>query len=91
MPIMQEFHPHNRKGRPKPYNHVRKLPFKLFTTESARTRCELNHDQTPERLRERGGLGVQEAACILQNLSWRDRPDVPEAIAFLEQLGSRTV
>lgn len=36
-------------------------------------RCRLNHSQTVERLRERGGLDAQEAMAVVQNVAWHNR------------------
>jgi len=39
--------------------------------ESAAQRCWLNHEQTPERLAERGGMGWLELAAVLTDKPWR--------------------
>jgi hypothetical protein len=35
-------------------------------------RAMKNHDQTLERLAERGGLSPSEMVCVLENRGWRD-------------------
>lgn len=72
MPIVR---PRGRKWGPSPLSEhpdcPSRLPFALFATKQARSRCNLNHGQTPERLAERGGLGPGEAAAILCDLDAR--------------------
>jgi hypothetical protein len=41
------------------------IPWAAFDRATARKWCLRNHRQTPERLRERGGLSPREAMCIL--------------------------
>lgn len=45
--------------------HVRELPWELFDEQSARATCERNHQQTIERISERGGFDAREAVCVL--------------------------
>jgi len=74
MPIMREAIPKDppNRGRTRYYEHPPSMPMGLFTTEECRRRCQANHGQSPERLAERGGLSVREAACILLGRSWRE-------------------
>lgn len=39
--------------------------------------CIRNHSQTPERLAERGGLGVREMLAVLENKHWSEIIDMP--------------
>jgi hypothetical protein len=41
-----------------------------------------NHDQTLERLAERGGLAPNELWCVVKGLPWRVVREVPEASAL---------
>ncbi|MCG8406697.1 MAG: hypothetical protein MI923_15995 [Phycisphaerales bacterium] len=45
-------------------------------------RAKLNHDQSVNRLRERGGLSPQEAMAVLANKSWSERPYRDEELAW---------
>lgn len=56
--------------------------------EQARTRIELNHSQTLERLAERGGLDFYELLCGLQNknLSYKQKINYDECIKQMEDL-----
>ncbi|MFC5427627.1 hypothetical protein ACFPTO_02190 [Paraburkholderia denitrificans] len=38
--------------------------------------CQINHGQSPERLRERGGLSWCELHAVLMDRSWRKLSDV---------------
>ena len=51
---------------------VRTVPWELFDEQSARARCESNHDQTIERISERGGFDATEAVGVLVGLKWGD-------------------
>jgi len=90
MPIMREEIPKDppNRGRTLYYEHPRSMPMSLFTTEAGRRRCQANHGQSPERLAERGGLSVREAACILLGRSWREVRTLPvaDAIKHLRQV-----
>jgi len=57
--------------------------------ESHRKQAMRNHDQTLERLAERGGLSPQELVAVLTDSRWNDRPAHSDraAVAFLRELG----
>jgi len=87
MPIMPQAMPnYSGKGPVLYYEHPRSMPMSLFTSLQGKERCQRNHGQTPERLAERGGLGVREAACILLDKPYRELGTITpeEAIKFLE-------
>lgn len=67
------------------HDHPRSVPFEFFVTLRARSRCRANHCQSPERLAERGGLSVREAACILLDLPWKDRPSMEDSVELLKR------
>ncbi len=47
--------------------------------------CLRNHDQTPERLAERGGLSPCEMVAVVEHRRWRPMPDsgVPRLLELL--------
>lgn len=48
---------------------VERVPWELFEEQSARATCERNHDQTIERIAERGGFDAREALGVLSGMS----------------------
>jgi hypothetical protein len=57
------------------------VPWALVEPHAARAR--LNHDQSLERLAERGGLSPAELWCVVNDRHWRESPSEPEAVAWL--------
>ncbi|MCJ2143667.1 hypothetical protein [Methylobacterium sp. E-066] len=51
---------------------VDRVPWELFNEQSARARCQSNHDQTIERISERGGFDATEAVGVLSGLTWSE-------------------
>lgn len=64
MPILGHDHPLIKGRCPK------EVPMSPFVTFNER--CQKNHSQSAERLRERGGLGPNEACAVLLDSSWVD-------------------
>jgi hypothetical protein len=50
--------------------------------------AQRNHGQSLERLAERGGLGIQEMACIVTHVHWRKAPSLVESLALIRGLCS---
>jgi len=59
------------------------IPWSLL--EPHREQAKKNHDQTLERLSERGGLGPDEMVAIIEDRRWR-RMDEADALARLKDL-----
>lgn len=59
-----------RRRRGKPASHPDWIPFGLLVPH--RGQAKTNHDQTIERLNERGGLAVSELYCVLNDIRQRD-------------------
>ena len=64
------------------------LPFWIF--RKRHERCLLNHDQTPQRLAERGGLGLEEIWFIIEDRRWsskeaRELSDLFESFDWLTE------
>lgn len=57
------------------------VPWRLV--EPYEDNAKANHDQTLERLNERGGLGPGELWCIVHGKRWREQPPEDEALAWL--------
>jgi hypothetical protein len=57
------------------------VPWELVAPHERRAR--LNHDQSLERLAERGGLSPGELWCLVADCSLRERPTEAEAVAWL--------
>jgi hypothetical protein len=51
-----------------------------------REQCLHNHDQTPERLAERGGLGPAEMFCVVTDQHWRELRPLDDAALCPELL-----
>lgn len=49
-------------------------------------RAQSNHDQTLERLAERGGLSAAELWCLVHDRRLQELPKEPEAVAWLKGL-----
>jgi hypothetical protein len=47
---------------------IRAIPWAALAPHEPQARK--NHSQTLRRLAERGGLGIEEAYCVLKNLDW---------------------
>ena len=73
-----------RRHRPFPIMGVGPIPWSLM--EPGREQAMRNHNQTLERLAERGGLDPVEAVGALLGLRWRDLRRV--AAAIKEQAGT---
>lgn len=58
-----------RIARGKPFVKVESIPRSMFTTNSEEY-AQINHGQTLERLRERGGLDAKEALAILSSCKY---------------------
>lgn len=59
---------------------VKSLPLTIFVDVHER-QCQRNHQQTLERIRERGGFSAGEAVCVLSCLHWSDLKGMSEAHA----------
>jgi len=59
---------------------VRQLPVRMFLTIDEE-RCQTNHSQTLDRIRQRGGFDAAEAVAVLTNLHWRDVEGLSEILA----------
>lgn len=60
---------------------VRALPWEMVADEATAARCLKNHDQTLERIAERGGFGASEAIRCIAGLGLFDDVTIPEAQA----------
>lgn len=61
------------------------IPWSLI--EPHRKRAMRNHDQTLERLAERGGLSPKEIMCVLEDRDWFFNPETEtQALARLREL-----
>ena len=54
------------------------VPWDLVLAHEAQ--CLSNHDQTVQRLAERGGLSTEELCCVLMDKRWRERPAVDPSV-----------
>ena len=75
-PIMSSYKPSDRH-----INCPTSIPWDLLNEEQAKK----NHDQTLERLAERGGLAPSEALAIIERRTWKSM-DYSEASAKLKEL-----
>ncbi len=48
-----------------------------------RDQCQWNHSQTPERLAERGGLGICEMLAVVTHRPWPGRADTEDDVREL--------
>lgn len=71
-----------RSGLPRGLTCPRSVPWKLVEPHAAQAWD--NHEQTLERLAERGGLDPCELWCVVHGKHWRDRPSEADAVAWLE-------
>ncbi len=80
-PVLQ---PGYRQGEPG-VCYPKSIPWALI--EPYAQQAMRNHDQTLERLAERGGLCVQEIAWLLENTSWKNRTMATDrdAVAVIEK------
>lgn len=64
------------------------IPWSHFDTKEVREQCRRNHGQTPERLRERGGLSSRESMMVLTGASLRkfDLVSAPKAAVWVTTL-----
>lgn len=58
------------------------IPFHII--EPHRAQAMTNHQQTIERLAERGGLDPIEAWCVCHDVTWQQRCSLNEARYWLE-------
>jgi len=68
MPVSKVLKPGTHGYRNEQFFSVPRVPFSMFEVPYARRRALANHDQTPERLAQRGGLCAAEAVMILGDL-----------------------
>jgi hypothetical protein len=59
---------------------VESVPMTLFVG-AHEAQCQRNHQQTLERIRERGGFSAGEVVCVLSCLHWSDLEGMSEAHA----------
>lgn len=76
-PLLRSAIPH---GLPCP----RSVPWELVAAHAKQ--AKLNHDQTLERLAERGGLDPRELWCVVHGKPWRERPTIEDALAWLAEV-----
>ena len=50
---------------------IKALPWSAMLPHEAQ--AQRNHGQTLSRLAQRGGLGIEEAYCVLKDMSWQRR------------------
>lgn len=62
---------------------IEPLPWRIIEPHAAQ--AWINHGQTLERLRERGGLDASEAVAILEDRTWRSM-DTVEAFKRLAEI-----
>ncbi len=62
----------------------RSVPWDLL--EPHREQARHNHDQTLERLAQRGGLSPGEMICVIEGKRWGDVPDDNAAVERLQRL-----
>lgn len=66
MPVMRSRIKGTYGAGPQCYHRApEELPWSLFELQSVINQCWRNHDQSPSRLRQRGGLSAREAQCAL--------------------------
>lgn len=65
--------------------HARTIPWEMIAPHDRQ--AKINHDQTLDRLAERGGLGYSEAIAILKDEKWKPLPEL-EAARELNQMVS---
>jgi hypothetical protein len=53
-----------------------------------REQCLRNHDQTPERLAERGGLAACELVAVVEDRLWREMTDADAGARLREMLAA---
>lgn len=73
---------HDYAREPK-YTGPREVPWAFIEEHEAQ--CKRNHDQTVQRLAERGGLGVDEMCAVVEDRRWH-RMLREEATARLVEL-----
>jgi hypothetical protein len=64
----------------------RKASYKFVPTQQQQRRAMLNHDQTLETLKERGGMSLSEMAAIVRSARW-ERMEDARAISYLDYYG----
>jgi hypothetical protein len=58
------------------------VPFAII--EACAPMCHENHDQSPTTLARRGGLSIEEMACVLTGRRFRDCPPLDECVAIVK-------
>ena len=78
-PVLEHDRP---RGEPK-YTGPRSVPWDFIAEHEAQ--CKVNHDQTVQRLAERGGLGADEMCAVVEDRRWH-RMSLEDATERLVEL-----
>lgn len=55
---------------------VRRIPWELIAGESCERQSQTNHQQSLERIADRGGFSACEALCVIAGVAWQPIDDV---------------